>query len=48
MVGFVLAGGHFVGGILMAVYQDDWDFEGSNDDADTIRASMIASAVSEI
>jgi predicted PurR-regulated permease PerM len=44
VIGFVLAGGHLVGGILQAIYSDDWDdFIGS--DADTIRRSMIASAV---
>ena len=47
MIGFVLAGGHLVGGILQAIYSDDWDdFIGS--DADTIRRSMIASAVSHV
>ena len=50
MIGFVLAGGHLVGGILQARYSDDWDdgILSSINDADTIRSSMIASAVSHV
>ena len=51
MIGFVLAAGHFVGGILQAIFGDDWndnrlDASDASDDADTIFRSMIASAVS--
>ena len=47
IVTFVLAGGHFVGGVLQGFYGDEWnDDEYDNDDGRTIKRSMIASAVS--
>lgn len=50
IVSLVLAGGHFVGGVLQAVYGDDWNdndvVDDDDDDVKTIKRSMIASAVS--
>ena len=46
MITLVLAAGHFVGGLLQAIFADDWNDIDGTDDADTIFRSMIASAVS--
>ena len=48
MISFLLAAGHFIAGVLEAFYAGEWndDFTAVVDDIDTIRNSMIASAVS--
>ena len=48
MISFVLAGGHFVGGVLQGFYDDEWndDEYSAIDEAEEIHMSMIASAVS--
>ena len=49
VVSCVLAGGHFAGGVLQAFYGKEWDdsIYDDVDDAQTIKKSMIASAVSD-
>ena len=46
-MGFVVAGGHLVGGVLQGVYGEEWNDDDYNfDDGRTIKRSMITSAVS--
>ena len=48
MISFVLAGGHFVGGVLESFYGNEWDDDiySAVDEQEKINKSMIASAVS--
>ena len=48
VISCVLAGGHFVGGVLQAFYGNEWNNDDYTDDrVEKIYRSMIASAVSE-
>ena len=47
VISFLLAAGHFIAGVLEAFYAGELDdINVGGDDIDTIRNSMIASAVS--